>query len=123
MAMHEPHTRIIRSKRNSQEPILRQKGHVPSGRVVEVESLDAGVDVVGACALGQDDEVVAVEMDRMVDRDEGLVWDAADLFGGEDEVYVSLGVVLRDDCVFFVEGGVVEIQDRGVGEVEPTRLD
>ena len=75
MTMKKPYPGIIRSERNGQVAAKWQQRHVPSGRVVEVEGLDARVDVVGFGALGESGEVVAVQVDRVVGWGGCLPWD------------------------------------------------
>lgn len=66
MTVQKPHSRIIWLERNGQIATKWQERHVPSWRIVEVESLRALVDVVGRSVLSENDKVVAVQVDGMV---------------------------------------------------------
>ena len=119
VAVQEPHAWIVGPERNGQVAPAGQESHVPPRGVLEVEGPDAGVDVVRRRALGEDDEVVAVEVDRVGVLRRDLEGEPRKVLRGDDEVDVTLRVVLRDHGVFRVEGGVVEVQDRRVGKIEP----
>lgn len=118
MAMHEPHSRVVRLESNGQITSYGQKGHVPSWRIVKVKGVDARVDVVSLTALGKNDEIVAVEVHRMVGLNGCLYGEIRDQRPGDDQVHVPVRKVLRNDGVLWVEGGVVEVQYGRVGEVE-----
>lgn len=114
MTVQKPHSRIIWLERNSQIASKRQERHVPSWRILEVESLHALVDVVGCGVLSENNKVVAVQVNGMVGWGVDLGGEAGYYRGGDDEIDVALGVVLRDYGVFGVEGCVFEVQDCGV---------
>lgn len=80
---------------------------------MEVESIDAGGYIVRVCALSEDDKVVAMQMNWMIVLRKGPIWEPK-VLSGKDEVDKTLGVVLWNDCVEWIESGVVKIQDRGV---------
>ncbi len=112
--MQQPRPRIIRPERNSQVSPKRQERHVPSGRIVEVESLDARIDIVRALILSEDDKIMPVQMDGVSGRSNHFVGRIREVRRRDDEVDVPLRVVLRNDRVLLIEGGVFEIEDRGV---------
>ena len=61
VAVQEPHARIVGLEGQDQIPVRGQQGHVASGGVVEVECHQRiPVWLIG---LGQDGEVVAVQVD------------------------------------------------------------
>lgn len=110
MAMHEPHSWVVGLECNGQIAVLRQKSYVPPWRVVEVEGIDAGVHIVRLCALSEDDKVVAMKMNRMIVFGQGSIWESK-ILSGQDEVDKTLSVILWDDCVEWIESGVVKIQN------------
>ena len=112
--MQKPHSWIVRPECNGQIAALWQKGNVPSWGVVEVEGLDAGVNIVRGCALSEDGKVVAMKMNRMEGlRYWKLVW-ITQVLSRYNKVDKSLCEILWNDCVEWIESGVVKIQNRGV---------
>lgn len=72
VTMHKPYTRIVRLESNSQVSTSRQKGYIPSRRIIEIESLGARGHVIGIGALSEDHEVVPVKMDWVGGGNESL---------------------------------------------------
>lgn len=81
MTMHEPNTGIIRPEGQRQEPARRQQSHIAAGRIVEIEGWEVLLCVKGAVFLGQDDKVVAVEVDWVGCRDGFLAF--GDVLAGD----------------------------------------
>lgn len=105
MAMHQPRPGVIGLERKDQVPGRGQHGGVSAGRVRRVQRRRRGG--IGARALGEDEEVVAVQVDGV---GHGLV-------GLDDEVGPFVGVGELDDGVGGVEGGgvVEDLLEGGVG--------
>ena len=111
MAVQKPHSWIIGSERNGQITSKRQKRHVPSRGIVEVEGTDAGVDIIRGRALSKNDKVVAVKMHGVSGWSVKLDREIRKVLTGDDEVDITLSVVLRNNCIVWIEGDVVEIQN------------
>ena len=105
MAVHEPHARVVGLEADDQVPVHGQHGHVPARRVLRAEGVVACVE--GGAALGQDDEVVPVQVDRVCGGDGAAVRgvdEGKEAF--DDEVDpVGVGAVDGDGSVGGGEGG------------------
>lgn len=112
--MQKPHSWIIRPECNGQIAALWQKRNVPSWGIVEVEGLDAGVNIVRGCALSEDDKVVAMKMNRMECLRCWKLVRITQVLSGNDKVDKSLSEILWDDRVKWIESAVVKIQNCGV---------
>jgi hypothetical protein len=66
MAVHEPHPRVVRDEPDDSPAVDGHGDRVPRGRIVEVELGSVGCCVEVAEALGEDVEVVAVDVDGVV---------------------------------------------------------
>lgn len=78
VAVHEPRARVVELEGEREVAVARERGRVPARRVLDVEARRVAVE--DARGLGQDPEVVAVEVDR--------VGDAARVSGDPTCVYV-----------------------------------
>lgn len=105
VAVHQPRARVVRLEREDQVARAVQHGRVSPGRVVEGEG---DVVAVGAGAGGEDEEVVAVEMDGVGHRVVRL----------DDEEVPLVGGVELDDAGRVGEGEVVVV-DLEEGRVLP----
>ena len=112
--MQKPHSWIIRLECNGQIATLWQKRNVPSWGVVEVEGLDAGVNVVRGCALSEDNKVVAMKMNRMEGLSRGNLVRITQVLSGNNKVDKPLPEILWDDGVKWIESAVVKVQNCGV---------
>ena len=121
MAMYQPNAWIVSFESDGQiaRRLCRQKRHISSWWVVEVEGLRGVSDAIVAGALSEDNEVMAVEMDWMRCRSEALGWIFADIFASNDEVNIATIVVLVYDGVLWIPRRVAEVKNSGIGEVEP----
>jgi hypothetical protein len=79
MAMGQPHAGVVGDEREHQPAGGGQERGIATGRVGEVEGRRR---VEGAESFGEDPEVVAVEMDRVRERDGRLDDDVDHLLGG-----------------------------------------
>lgn len=125
VAVVGPDTRVVRLERDGDVAASRQQHAVAAGRVVPFERAVGQVVLVeGPMLLGNHDEVVSVQVDRVRERDEA----AADLFvlvtvGGQDDVdpLVFLVVLIDDGVLGRVEGLLLHVIDGWVAEIEPHR--
>lgn len=85
---------------------------------MEVEGIDASTNIVRGCALSEDDEVVAVKMNRMIVLSNSSLVRETQVLSGDNEVDIPLRVVLWDDRVKWIESGVFKIQNCRVREIE-----
>lgn len=102
MAMKRPDTRIVRHKANQQPPVPFNARRIPPQRVFQIKSI---LDIDGRVpvALSQDEELVAVEVERVVSVVEVL----------NQNGYAGCTSYLVDELCFGVEEGGVG----AVGEV------
>jgi hypothetical protein len=76
MTMQEPRAGIIFFKGDGEVAIPREGGDVTTGRIDQVQG--AGFEVEDAGGLADDPEVVAMEMDGVVEADSALILDYVD---------------------------------------------
>ena len=62
---------------------------------------------------------MAVEMNGMSKWNDDLVGRVRQVLRGDDQVDITVSVILWNHCVFLIEGGIVKVQDCGVREIEP----
>ena len=99
MAMHEPYPRVVGLKSDDQVPIDRQHGDVPPRRILGNDGIIACIERVAA--LGEDDEVMPVQVDGMRGRDGVAVRSIAERKDAlNDEVDpIIIGTVDEDGCI------------------------
>ena len=107
--MQQPRSRVVRPERDGQVSPTRQERHVPPRRIVEVERVNARIDIVRVRALRQYDKVVAVKMNRVSGLHDQLVGIIREVLARDDEVDVTLRVVLWYDRVLWIKGLIFEI--------------
>ncbi|TKW55332.1 hypothetical protein CTA1_12764 [Colletotrichum tanaceti] len=105
VAVHQPGARVVRVPGHDEVAGGRQHGGVAAGRVVRLER---HVARVGPLALGEDPEVVAVQVDGVRDGEGGL----------DDEVDPLVGLVELDDGLLLLPG-LVAVDDGLEGRVAP----
>ena len=123
--MHYPHPRVVCAEGDGDVPAKWEESDVAArwvlvsedGRVARV-----GERIVRPVLLGEQEEIVAVEVDWVGERDEGAVWEEVGrvawlAFNYQVDPGVG-GVVGEDEGGLGCEGGVFEVVDGGVGEVE-----
>lgn len=105
MAVHEPGTRVVGLESEHQVSTTRKHGHITTRGVGRVEGR-GGVGI-STGSLGEDEEVVAVEMD----------WVRNGVGGLDDEVGPLVGSGELDDTglVGPVGFAVVDLEKRGIG--------
>lgn len=91
VAVQQPGARVVRLEANDEVACARQDGRVSSQRVIRVELGDARQ--VNAGSLGEDEEVVAVQVDWMGDGQQAVY----------DEVEDNVGVGQLNDSVVPLE--------------------
>lgn len=109
--MHEPNPRVIRLEADNQVPVRGQHGHISPRRVLCIDGVVIGIEFRGA--LGEDDEVVAVEMEGMRDGDGVAVRDTRGIVKSLDDEENPIIVCAVDE-----EGGVVDWEGFGGRVVE-----
>jgi len=76
MEMHQPRAGVADQVRNNHPPVRRQHGHVAPRRIVAVQEayiqswVESGLDA-GGFRLADHEEVLAVEVDRVLDEGKG----------------------------------------------------
>lgn len=93
MAVHQPDTWVVGVESDNEVSGTGQHGDVAAGCV---DGLQRDGGVVGARGLGEDPEVVAVEVDGVGEADGVL----------DDEVHPDIGLVEVDDVLLGGEGVV-----------------
>ena len=76
MAMQEPGAGIVFLEGDGEVAVPRESGDVTTGRVDQVQG--AGFEVEDSGGLADDPEVVAMEMDGVVEADSALIFDYVD---------------------------------------------
>lgn len=116
---------VVRFEGHGHIAVAGQEGDITTWGVVVLEGAIGNViRVEGTVLLGDEYEVVAVEMHGVGDGDEDASAGGDLLLGAlssHDEVDPVLRVVVLGDesVLWVVEGVVVQMVDQGVGEVEP----
>lgn len=136
MTMQEPGARVIFLEGNRKVAVRRKVGNVATRRVDQIQ--DAGIEVEDTSCLADDPEVVAMEMNRVVETDSAAVLDHIDCplvsrIGLLSEVSVSSftaqikvdspAYIDRNDVVISWPNGLVveNLERRGIGPVQKQR--
>lgn len=94
MAMHQPYAGIVRLERQRDVAVARQEDDIAARRVGEGEIERVGALVIGRVGLGEDGEVVAVQVDGVAGGDLALVVAQPCQVGRDDEVDEAAVIVV-----------------------------
>jgi hypothetical protein len=118
MAVHQPHPRVVRHEPYHRPPVHRHAHRVPHRRILHVELGRVGAGIEVAQPLGEDVEVVAVEVDGVVLAGEDVGALEHHLHGGAVLELVHLGARHRlPQRAAHVLRRVVELHRRARREV------
>lgn len=116
VAVDEPCTGVVKLEGDGEVAVTRESGNVTARRVDHVQG--GGVAVPHSSILAKDEEVVAVQVDRVVDTEAGVILnDKDDEFGS-----VDTGSALHNDDVVVGREVGLAVHHAGKGRVLPVNL-